>query len=286
MAAEKMIDLHVHTTCSDGVYTPSQIIDRAQGIGLGAVAITDHDTVAGIDEALAHAEKIGMEVVPGIELSAESPFGSYHILGYYMNHKDPDFTKVLDEILDFRDNRNPKIIAKLNALGIDITMDEVKLEAGTGVVGRPHMAKVLLKKQVVATMQEAFNRFLAEGAAAYVDKKRVSVAECINLIVAAGGIPVWAHPGIVRWNDIEKDFEAEVARLAHLGLRGIEARYGSYSNNMTKRCLAFAQKYSLLVTGGSDYHGGNKKNVELGRGTGRLAVPYSLLTKLKAARDL
>lgn len=276
-----LIDLHVHTSFSDGSYRPRQVIDLAVQAGLKAIAITDHDTVAGNPEAAAYAGQLGYEVVPGVEISVESDYNSFHILGYFIDYTDPGLNATLKEVLDFRDNRNPKIIAQLNALGVDITMDEVSREAGGNVVGRPHMAAVMVKKGYVRNVQEAFDRYLKTGAPAHVDKKRITKAQGIRLVKAAGGIPVWAHPGFTPWKDIN-EMETELKHLIGLGLEGVEAFYTTYTEEQTSHMLKLAEKYDLLITGGSDFHGKTKADIKLGQGRGNLQIDYQYLATLKA----
>src|SRR4030043_1877570 len=188
------IDLHLHTTASDGVMTPSGIVNYAKSKGLVAIAITDHDTIEGLEEGFVEGERIGLEVIPGIEVSAEHSPGSMHLLGFFIDIHDPILKERLGYLQRARAERNPRMAEKLNKLGIDITFDEVLKASGGGQVGRPHFAQVLLEKGYVRSFQEAFDRFLKKGASAYVDKIRFKPNEAISLIREAGGVAVLAHP--------------------------------------------------------------------------------------------
>src|SRR4030042_2599493 len=188
------IDLHLHTTASDGVMTPSQIVNHAKNKGLQAIAITDHDTIEGLKEGLLEGERIGLEVIPGIEISAEHSPGSMHLLGFFIDINHPTLKERLGYLQRARAERNPRMAEKLNKLGIDITFDEVLKASGGGQVGRPHFAQVLLEKGYVRNFQEAFDRFLKKGASAYVEKMRFSAEESIQFINEANGVAGLVHP--------------------------------------------------------------------------------------------
>ncbi len=277
-----MIDLHTHTTASDGKLSPTELVRYAVKKKLRALAVTDHDTVEGLDEAIGAGRQTDMEVVPGIEISAEWKTGTMHILGYYMDYNDSIFMKKIGLLQDSRAQRNPCIIKKLQQLGIDIEIEEVVAVSGTGQVGRPHFAQVLLNKGYVKTPREAFEKYLTKGAKAYVEKYRFNPEEAIKLILKAGGIPVLSHPITLNCETI-LELESVVRELTELGLRGIEAYYSDHDRGMSKICKGIAEKYKLLVTGGSDFHGENLNGIELGSGKGSLNVPYEVLEKLKKA---
>ncbi|MBU7006474.1 PHP domain-containing protein [Phosphitispora fastidiosa] len=276
------IDLHVHTTASDGTMTPERIVFLAARCGLKAVAITDHDTVEGLAEALQAGEKAGIEVVPGVEIGVDYP-GEMHILGYYMDHRSSRLSRDLAQLRESRDRRNPRMAAKLRELGFDITMDEVARAAGGTVVGRPHFAAVLKKKGYINSVEEAFDRYLGAGRPAYVKKDKISPAQGIEMITGAGGIPVLAHPHYLRAGGRE-EFEELLRALCGSGLMGIEAYYSTHSATETAYFCALAKTNGLLVTGGSDFHGANKPEIKLGRGLGGLAVGYNLLAKMKEVK--
>lgn len=278
------IDLHVHTTASDGDLSPAGCVDAAKGLGLAAIAITDHDTMDGNAEALARGAEIGFEVVPGVELSVEYERLTVHILGYYPEPDAPALEAILKGLRDHRDERNPRILNRLAELGCPLDYAELEAEAGGDVIGRPHIAALMIRKGYVASLTEAFDRYLAKGAAAYVDRVRPSPEAAIQAILAARAVPVLAHPAAMGARS-DEEVEAVVAQLKDAGLRGIEAHYHAYSPAQTAACLRLAQRYGLLVTGGTDYHGSCKPEIQLGRGGGGMHVPYRLLLLLKEARE-
>ncbi|NWG01727.1 MAG: PHP domain-containing protein [Syntrophaceae bacterium] len=278
------VDLHLHTTASDGVLTPSQIVRYAKAKGLQAIAITDHDTIEGLEEGLFEGEKIGFEVIPGIEVSAEHSPGSMHILGFFLDIHHSPLHEKLKYLQKARAERNPKILEKLNRLGIDITFEEVLRASGGGQVGRPHFANVLLEKKVVRNFQEAFDRFLKKGAPAYVDKFRFTPKEALHFINEAKGIAVLAHPntlGIDQYSELEK----LVLRLVGEGLRGIEVYYPEHSLSEVAQYETLAKRNGLLITGGTDYHGIEKNGLDIGVGRGEMKIPYSMVENLKALRN-
>ena len=275
-----LIDLHVHTKASDGTMTPAQVVAHAMEKGLRALAITDHDTVDGVGEATLAGQELGLEVVPGVEVSVDYHNGEMHILGYYLDVHNPGLQKNLGLLLQYRDERNPRMIEKLRSLGFDITLDEVVEAAAGGVVGRPHFAAVMRKKGYVNSFDQAFDWYLGAGKAAYVKKERLTPREGIELIKAAGGIPVLAHPKYLKVDN--NRLYSLVTELKGYGLQGIEAFYTTHTPAETQLFLKVAGANSLLVTGGSDFHGKNKPDIEIGTGEGQLAVPYSVLEQLKA----
>jgi len=273
------IDLHVHTTASDGTMTPEQAVFHAARSGLRAVAITDHDTVEGLPNALEAGKRAGIEVVPGVEIGVDYP-GEMHILGYYVDYGSSRLSRDLAELRESRDRRNPQMAAKLRELGFDITMDEVTRAAGGTVVGRPHFAAVLKQKKYVNSVEEAFDRYLGAGRPAYVKKDKISPGQGIEMIISSGGIPVLAHPHYLRVG-CREEFEELVRGLCGNGLKGIEAYYTTHSATETAYFCALAKTNGLLVTGGSDFHGSNKPDIKMGRGRGDLRVRYELLSKMK-----
>jgi predicted metal-dependent phosphoesterase TrpH len=274
------IDLHTHTTASDGSFTPSQLVHHAKEKGLKVLAVTDHDTIDGNEEALSAGKREGLEVVPGIEISVDYSPGSMHMLGYFIDTGNRQLKEKLALLQDSRSDRNPKIIAKLNELGLAVSYDEVVQASGGGQVGRPHIAQVLLKKGYTTTIQEAFDKYLGKGAPAYFDKFRLIAEDAIAMITDAGGVPVLAHPFTLKCKNQGK-LEDLIRHLATKGLKGIEVYYTEHSEQQTKRYRLLAERNNLLITGGSDFHGANMAGVELGRGRGKLHIPYSLFEKLK-----
>lgn len=277
----ELIDLHVHTTASDGTLDPAGLVALAQQKGLKAVAVTDHDTVDGLPEALAEADKTGFEVVPGVEISVEYLGGEMHILGYYVDPCCESLLASLAQLQEYRRERNPKIIRKLRELGINISLAEVEAAAGGSVIGRPHFAAVLVQKGWVASTQEAFEKYLGADRPAYVKKEKLTPEEGIELITRAGGVPVLAHPKYLRDHNADR-LAALLGKLKAVGLKGVEVYYTKHTPEETELYLRLAREQSLLVTGGTDFHGANKPEIALGTGTGNLQVPYELLTKLKA----
>ena len=278
---DKIIDLHTHSIASDGSMSPSELVRHAKGNGLAAIALTDHDTVDGVEEALEEGTKIGIEVIPGIELSVDYQ-PEMHMLGYFLNLNEyTNIRQQLGLIRQGRDDRNRKIINRLNELGINITYDEVKNVALGDVTGRPHIARVLLSKGYVKSIDEAFDKYLSKQGLAYFKRFELTPVDGIKAIRSAGGLPVIAHPVFLRKSYDEMD--KLLKELKEYGLAGIEAIYCENSKEDTGKFLRLAIKHELLVTGGSDFHGTYKNGIELGRGRGNLKVPYELLEKLRRA---
>ncbi len=288
-----MIDLHTHTTASDGSLTPKDLLQMAANQSLQALAITDHDTVDGITGLLKSDFPKSMRFIPGIEISASAPEsfsfpGSFHVLGYFI---DP-FNKKLAESLTFikraREERNPKIIERLNDLGFKISYDDVKYEAGEGQIGRPHMARVLINKGYVADFNEAFDSYLGKGKPAFVDKARVSCEAAAEMINSAGGVTVLAHPMYL--GDLNKvrndELEKLLPVLKKLGFGGIEVYYSDHTQEHMEYYTALADRFDLVKTGGSDFHGSSKKEIRLGSGRGNLNVPYEVYENLKEAAGI
>jgi len=275
------IDLHLHTTHSDGSLPPAAVLELAHKAGVTALAITDHDITTGIPEALDAGARLGIEVVPGVEISSRLGGGELHILGYCLDWRDPVLNQRLARLRDSRHRRNPLIVDKLNALGLDLTYEEVRALAGTESVGRPHIARVLMDKRYVRDAKEAFERYLAEGKPAYVPRELPEPAEAIAWIREARGIAVLAHPTWVKQNG-EGLFKL-CAELKAAGLGGIEVHYSTHSSKQTAEFLDIAKRLDLLVTGGSDFHGVTKPDIDVGVGRGELSVPAKLLEPLKRA---
>jgi predicted metal-dependent phosphoesterase TrpH len=278
------IDLHIHTTASDGTLTPSEVISQALKLKLKAIAITDHDTLAGSNAALQAGIPSPLNFLTGVEISAAPPrfyvgSGSFHLLGYSIRLDDPALNHALEKLQQARKNRNPAIISRLNDLGITITLDEVRQEAGDGQLGRPHIAKLLVKKGLVASMNQAFDRYLGADGPAYVDKFRIECRKAIALILNAGGIPVLAHPGLLKCKTSDQ-FDELIAGLKKMGILGVEVFYPEHTPGQTHLFAELAQRHNLMLTGGTDFHGSINPEIAIGSGKGDLFVSYELYEKL------
>ena len=281
----RAIDLHTHSTCSDGTFSVKELIDRAHEKGLAAIALTDHDTVEGIDEAVQYAaEKYpDLEVVPGIELSTESDGREVHIVGLFIDNHDKDFVDSLSAFIDSRTTRNIKMCKKLTEeAGIPISYEELEKEFPDTVITRAHFAKFMVEKGYVNSRAEVFDRYIGDHCPYYVGREKITPEDAVRSILKAKGVPVFAHPILCRLSDDR--LEALVSRLKDAGLVGIEAIYSTYERRDEVQIKELAKKYDLLVSGGSDFHGANKPDIDLGTGCGKLFVPEDLLIPIKAAR--
>lgn len=274
-----MIDLHAHTTASDGTMSPNDLVILAKKHGIEAIAITDHDTVEGIPEALAAGEREGIEVIPGFELSVEHNPGSMHILGLLIDHENEQLNESLREIQASRATRNPKIIEKLNEFGLNVSMEEVEKISGGGQLGRPHIAAALIKKRYVRTVQEAFDKYLKKGASAYFERQRLTRGETVDMIHGAGGLVIIAHPGTLGVNGQQLD--SLLQELKDVGFDGIEVFYNNHSQVEEDRLMQAADKFGFLISGGTDFHGENKPAIKIGVGYGNMAIPYEVLQEMK-----
>lgn len=275
----KAVDLHVHSTYSDGTDTPSEIVSKALSKGLKAIALTDHDTVEGVDDILSAAAGTGLEIVPGIELSTEYKGKDIHILGLYINTYDKDFLTSLETFRDSREGRNEKMCENLRQMGIDISMDVLRGENPDCVITRSHMGDFLLKHGYVSTKREAFERFIGDHCKAFVPREKISPEMAVTLIKKAGGIAVLAHPILYKMSKAELGIL--ITLLKEKGLDGIEAVYSEYTPADERLIKKYAADCELLLTGGSDYHGSAKPDIDLGCGKGHLFVPEEFLDKLK-----
>ena len=256
----------------------------AHHAGVSALAITDHDTTDGLPEALSRASTFNIQIIPGIEISSRFRGKETHILGYFLAWQDPTLQIRLTGMRETRRTRIPKIIAKLLHLGVTVTEDEIKEVAGTGSVGRPHIAQVILAKGYVTSVKEAFERFLGQGAAAFVSRDLPDASEVISWIREVGGVSVLAHPSWVE--DKQKGLQPFCEALKDCGLQGLEVFYSTHSHKQTSEYLALAKRLDLLATGGSDFHGSVKPEVRIRVGRGNLKIPPSLLGPLEAARTI
>ncbi|MBN1354786.1 PHP domain-containing protein [bacterium] len=270
-AVPLLADLHIHTTESDGTVTPDAAVKRAHVLGIGLMAITDHDTIDGNDLAVKTAEKLGVLCLRGLEISVNSRFGSIHVLGLGLQHFSERLEKLLEQIQIGRRERNPRIVRKLKLLGFDISMEEVRDLAKGEIIGRPHIAKALVNRKYAADQAEAFELFLNRSSAAYVERWRPEVRQAADAISDSGGIPVLAHPGLIPIPDTgtRKDF---LHQLKSRGVLGLEVHYPSHSAEMHTQLESIACDLEMIKTGGSDFHGENKPGIEMGRGTCGLPI--------------
>jgi len=276
-----MIDLHSHTDRSDGTFTPAELVAEAERVGLTGLAITDHDTFAGYDAAAPHAAKIGVRLICGIELSTRYQGTSVHLLGYFpLTPPSKELREWLDLILEARRDRNNRLIAKLQSLGVDITLAEVET-MGRTLTARPHFARVLVDKGYARDIQDAFDKYLDESARGFVQRQEVPMELALERILASGGVPSLAHPIRVAKNNWEKLAEY-VEDLAGLGLRAVEVYHSDHSPENVSYYESLAERFHLGMTGGSDFHGANKPLISLGTGKrNNLHVPDELLENLK-----
>lgn len=279
----RFCDLHTHSQASDGMQPSSENVRIAYNKGLAAVAITDHDTVAGVEEALAAGEEYGIIVVPGVEISTRLEGKEIHVLGYYVDVKDPEFLNRLETLRRTREERNILILEKINELGLTISMEDVLRVMGRPLekdetIGRPHIADALVAKGYVSNMREAFDHYLAEGKPGFVSVPRVTPEDAFSWIRAAGGTPVLAHPGLYGDDELVRKI------IEHGHPAGIEVYHSDHGPEEEKRYLAIAEEYNLIVTGGSDFHGA-RQGVVFHGDLGSVTVESSVLSELYEARS-
>lgn len=280
-----MVDLHAHTTASDGSFSPAELVALALGKKLSAVGITDHDTIAGWDEAFVAGAELGIEIVPGVELSTSYEGGRFHLLGYYFE-RESQLAQTLEEIQRERGHRNSQIFANLEKLGVPLEEEEVRAFAGRveGELGRPHFARAMVARGYVGSTQEAFDQYLADGSPGYASKKVLSPQEAIALIHEAGGVAIWAHPPHRKKFSYD-ELEERLRDWIGWGLDGLEIYYSEYTPEDAAWTLAMTEKYNLIGSGGSDFHGISKPHVYLAKTHTGEAVPDDVLSQLKARRE-
>jgi len=278
-----LIDLHTHTNESDGSYTPLELVDAAVEQGLEALAISDHDTLAGYDAALPHARAAGLDLVCGIELSTKLNGKTVHLLGYFLNGPPrEEFRAWLGEMRDSRRDRNRRMAERLRSLGIDITIEEVEAR-GRSLAGRPHFARIMIEKGYVSSVQQAFDEYLDESAKGYVDRHEPELRLAIGRLADAGGVSSIAHPLRLGFRDPAR-LRAMVAEMSQAGLSALEVYHSDHRPADSAQYLELAREFQLGVTGGSDFHGDVKPNVRLGVGAGNLNIPKSVLDRLRQIR--
>ena len=260
MSSMKKIDLHTHTTASDGIYSPRELIDIARNNGLIAMAITDHDTVNGLPDAMEYAHSVGFRLYPGVEFSIEYDEGSFHLIGLNMDYNHKGLRTTVKNLAEHRGTRAYRIIDDLKKHGIDIPIDEVIAEADGGSIGRPHIARIMVNRGYAATIREIFQNYLVKGKPGYVKKVRIAFEEAVSLIQVCGGIPVVAHPVSLECRNMG-EFEELLKGFIKAGVKGIEVYAAMHTPAMAQEYLALAQKYNLLITGGSDFHGDKDETI-------------------------
>jgi predicted metal-dependent phosphoesterase TrpH len=285
----RFVDLHTHSTASDGSMAPSALMRAAAGAGLAVIALTDHDTWNGIAEARAAAGEEGVRLVAGIEISADWPApGEMHILGHFVDDQSEALGEMSRILLEARGIRNPKIVARLNELGCGVTMEQVEAIAHRGVpadqpvvVGRPHIAEALVESKCVANMKQAFDVYLGTTGAAYFPKERLTPRQAIECIHKTGGLATLAHPIRLRTEN-PAHLQTVLNHLAEAGMDGLECWHSDHDEKWVELCLELAKRYALIPTGGSDFHGSKKLDIRLGQGRGNVRVPYEVFERLEA----
>lgn len=275
---EKYIDLHTHSLKSDGSMTPTEVVEEAKRAGLAAIALTDHDSVDGVREAVEAGERLGVEVIPAIEFSVMSETET-HILGYFIDIENPDLKEMLKEVVDLRIERNHVTCQRLNELGFDITLEEVRALAPNNFVGRAHFARVMMDKGYISSVKEGFEKYMSVGKYAYCEKQRLSARDAIELITKCGGISFVAHPHLTKLPDDKlKEFLKE---LKSFGLCGLEGYYTDYTPEMQEKYQSMAKELGLMISGGTDFHAKMKPHISIGTGTGNMKIPYSVIENMK-----
>jgi len=275
----KLIDLHTHSLCSDGAQTPADVVRTAANAGLAAIALSDHDCITGVEEAMNAGKAMGVEVIPAVELSAQSDT-ELHILGYFIDIRNKILQDAMAYALQVRDERQEETCRKLNEQGFAITMDELREEAhGNPVLCRAHFAQIMVRKGYAESVKDAFNRYLSVGCYAYSNRQALTATEAVSLIRQAGGIAVAAHLHLIKKPDDE--LREYLKGLIPYGLDGIEGYYTDYTPDMEARYRAMAKELGLVISGGTDYHGANKPHIAIGKGRGNLEIPYSVLDGLR-----
>lgn len=278
---EKYIDLHVHSTASDGTCSPTELVELAIRQGLAAFALTDHDSIDGIEEALKAAAQTDLEVIPGVELSTEYNGTEIHVVGLYIDYHNEPFIEHLKNFQDCRDNRNLKMIEKLQEEGFSITADELYEKFGDCVLTRAHIARHLVDTKQVKELSVVFDKYIGNGCKCYVERPKITPVDAVKLIHSTGGTAILAHPCLYKMKRTELLLMVE--QMAQVGLDGIEAIYSCNQGSDEKDFTELAARYGMVVSGGSDFHGSNKPYIKLGSGKGNLKIPYTVLENIKGA---
>ncbi|NBH15328.1 PHP domain-containing protein [Lachnospiraceae bacterium] len=278
--SQKLIDLHTHSSYSDGTLTPEELMYHAKECGLSAIALTDHDTILGIDKARPLARSLGVELVPGIELSTDFEHQEIHILGYFIDETNQKFLEKLRDFVDGREKRNLKMIRLLQQEGFPISLASLYEEYPSSVITRAHFARYLTEHGFVKDRKTAFSKYLGDGCRCYVPREKITPFEAVKLIQIGGGLAFFAHPVLCRMN--QERLRALLKQLKEAGLTGLEALYSMNTPGDEKNLKHLALEYDLLISGGSDFHGGNKPHISLGSGRGGLKIPYDILEQIKS----
>ncbi len=272
-----LVDMHVHSTASDGKFSPEEIVAKAAGLGLRVMALTDHDSIEGVIPALRAAKAFpDLRLIPGVEISTDMPEGQAHVLGYFIDFHGDDLKSALEMFRNSREGRAEGMVKKLRALGIEIEWERVQEIAGDGAVGRPHIAQALLEKEYISSFNEAFNKYIGQDGPAYVERDKMTPVEAVELIKVGKGLPVLAHPFTVNGPELM------LPALKEAGLVGLEAYYKDYTPDEKDTLVRLAEEYDLVVTGGTDYHGIDDRNEVM---LGGVDVPMQSVEKLVALAD-
>lgn len=278
-----MIDMHVHSSASDGTFSPDALMEEAKRAGLCAMALTDHDTMDGTALAAETAKKLDIEFVPGVELSTDYLGCEIHVLGYYVSKDHPELKSMMEQFRDFRSSRNERMVESLQKEGFTITMEDLKKRSPDSVLSRAHVAKYLVETGQVPDIPFVFANYIGEGCRCYIQRPKISPVEAVNLIRSAGGLPVLAHPVMYKLSDV--NLNQMIQEMKDAGMCGMEAIYSENTAKDEAHFRELAASFDLLVTGGSDFHGANKPDIKLGIGKGNLQIPYSILHALKEVRS-
>ena len=279
---ERYIDLHTHSIKSDGSMTPAEVVREAKKAGLAAVALSDHDTIDGVREAMEEGKRIGIEVVPAIEFSVQSETET-HILAYYLDIDSPKLNRILEECKQTRNFRNEETCRLLNKLGFDVTMEEARAIAPGGIIGRAHFARILADKGYTSSVREGFSLYLENGKEAYCGIQRLTAEEAVELIRECGGLSFVAHLHLTKKpDDVLREF---LRGLIPHGLNGVEGYYTEYTPEMQEKYQLMAKGLGLMISGGTDFHAKMKPHISIGTGLGNLRIPYSVLENIKRAKE-
>jgi len=279
----RIVDLHTHTTESDGSFTPEELIAEAKRVGLSAIAITDHDSISGIKKATPLADELGIELIPGVELSTDYNGKEVHVVGLYVNDEDEYFLTKIKEFKENRDSRNAIMVENLQKEGFAITMEELTAENPDCVITRANIARFLYEHGMIPTIQTAFEKYIGDNCKCYVNRFKITPMDGVRLIKKAGGTAILAHPLLYHMSD--STLQKMVDKMKESGLDGIEAIYCTYTPAEERQMKQFAKENGLLISGGSDFHGTTKPKLELGTGYGKLYIPYEVLETIKNSRN-